>query len=423
MGARAQQDYGFFGPDSVTWKVWGYPTSIVLGFLRAVVIEELDPHLVASVDQSGQVKQRPKLRYDRTMQYFATIKFGDAESVLRASDTLMKIHSRAVGHDPVTGGRLRRQRPGLAAVDPPHRLALDPLHLRDLRPGEALRGRGGAVLGGVRAGRRVPDDRPGRRPPQPRGHPRLLRGVPPAAGRLRGRAGHDGLPARREHDRPARAHARRAARAVQRRRPPRRRSPPCRGGCASSAPPRSRDSPTASRSRSPAPSCGRSPSSTWIQLWALRLASPRTAPIIEPVLRGTPPVHPVVREPAEARAQYGVTDPRVQYAGDPGRTRTTGRPGAVPEAPPRGPAALPRLTLPPSGSPGPRLPGNPTTPRAAVRRAGGGARRANWWAPAAPATAAVPSRPYQSASVGRRRRRWNRRPLPRATHRGGGAGR
>jgi uncharacterized protein (DUF2236 family) len=67
VGARAQQDYGFFGPDSVTWKVWRYPTSIVLGFLRAVVIEELDPHLVASVDQSGQVKQRPKLRYDRTM--------------------------------------------------------------------------------------------------------------------------------------------------------------------------------------------------------------------------------------------------------------------------------------------------------------------------------------------------------------------
>ena len=40
------------------------------------------------------------------MQYFATIKFGDAESVLRASDTLMKIHARAVGHDPVTGGHL-----------------------------------------------------------------------------------------------------------------------------------------------------------------------------------------------------------------------------------------------------------------------------------------------------------------------------
>ena len=97
------EDYGFFGPESVTWKVWSYPTSIVLGFLRAVVIEELDPFLVASVEQSGQVKARPRLRYDRTMQYFATVKFGDAASVLRAADVLMKIHTRAVGVEPLTG--------------------------------------------------------------------------------------------------------------------------------------------------------------------------------------------------------------------------------------------------------------------------------------------------------------------------------
>ena len=98
------RDNGFFGPGSVTWKVWGYPTSMVLGFLRSVVIEELDPFLVASVEHSGQVKQRTKLRYDRTMQYFATVKFGDAESVVKAAHTLVKIHGRAVGPEPVTGG-------------------------------------------------------------------------------------------------------------------------------------------------------------------------------------------------------------------------------------------------------------------------------------------------------------------------------
>ncbi len=101
---RPHRDNGFFGPGSVTWKVWSYPTSIVLGFLRAVVIEELDPFLVASVDHSGQVKQRPQLRYDRTMQYFATVKFGDAESVLKAAETLVKIHGRSVGTEPISGG-------------------------------------------------------------------------------------------------------------------------------------------------------------------------------------------------------------------------------------------------------------------------------------------------------------------------------
>ena len=97
------RDHGFFGPDSVTWRVWGYPTSVVLGFLRSVVVEELDPFLVASVADTGQVKARPALRYDRTIQYFATVAFGDAASVLDAADLLLRIHSRAVGTEPISG--------------------------------------------------------------------------------------------------------------------------------------------------------------------------------------------------------------------------------------------------------------------------------------------------------------------------------
>src|SRR3954464_6062952 len=90
------RDNGFFGPGSVTWRVWSYPTSVVLGFLRAVVIEELDPFLVASVAHRRQVQARTQLRYDRTIQCFATVKFGDAQSVLQAAETLVKIHGRSV---------------------------------------------------------------------------------------------------------------------------------------------------------------------------------------------------------------------------------------------------------------------------------------------------------------------------------------
>src|SRR6476620_4525892 len=60
------RDYGFFGPDSVTWKVWSYPTSLTIGFQRAVVIEELDPALVAAVDKTHDIYARPRTRYDRT---------------------------------------------------------------------------------------------------------------------------------------------------------------------------------------------------------------------------------------------------------------------------------------------------------------------------------------------------------------------
>ena len=61
-------DEGLFAPDSVARRVWSYPTSALLGFIRAVTIEHLDPDLTAAVDASGQVLSRPALRYDRTVR-------------------------------------------------------------------------------------------------------------------------------------------------------------------------------------------------------------------------------------------------------------------------------------------------------------------------------------------------------------------
>lgn len=99
-----RNDEGLFPPASVARRVWSYPTSALLGFIRAVTIEHLDPDLAAAVEASGQVLQRPALRYDRTVQYFATVLFGDAESVIKSSDILMKVHARAHGPNPITGG-------------------------------------------------------------------------------------------------------------------------------------------------------------------------------------------------------------------------------------------------------------------------------------------------------------------------------
>lgn len=106
-----QADYGFFGPGSVTWKVWGYPTSYVLGFARAVTIEHFDPNLAAAVVQSGGVKYRPSTRYGRTLRYFGMVAFGASEETARAADVLVKVHSKAIGNDPVTGGEYDANKP------------------------------------------------------------------------------------------------------------------------------------------------------------------------------------------------------------------------------------------------------------------------------------------------------------------------
>lgn len=99
------EDYGFFGPDSVAWKVWGHPTSLTIGFSRAVVVEELDPNLVASVDHTQDIYRRPATRYDRTIRYFALVAFGDSRTTSKAADVLVKVHSKAIGTEPYGGGR------------------------------------------------------------------------------------------------------------------------------------------------------------------------------------------------------------------------------------------------------------------------------------------------------------------------------
>lgn len=97
------EDYGFFGPDSVTWRVWSYPTSPTVGFSRSVVVEELDPFLVAPVTVSSKIYSQPRVRYDRTLRYFATIKFADSRKAVKASEVLMKVHARAGSVEPVSG--------------------------------------------------------------------------------------------------------------------------------------------------------------------------------------------------------------------------------------------------------------------------------------------------------------------------------
>jgi uncharacterized protein (DUF2236 family) len=102
---QPHQDYGFFGPDSVAWKVWSYPSSLTVGFQRAVVVEELDPNLVAAVDKTHDIYKRPRTRYDRTVRYFAMVAFGGSHETASAADVLVKIHSKAIGIEPYGGGR------------------------------------------------------------------------------------------------------------------------------------------------------------------------------------------------------------------------------------------------------------------------------------------------------------------------------
>lgn len=96
-------DFGFFGPESVTWKVFGYPTAPTVAFQRTAVIEMFDPFVLASVADTGAVMNRTKLRYERTLQYMETLAFADSGTALKASQALVRIHHRIGGLEPISG--------------------------------------------------------------------------------------------------------------------------------------------------------------------------------------------------------------------------------------------------------------------------------------------------------------------------------
>ena len=110
MESIRRDDYGFFGPDSPSWKVWASPTALI-GFQRAVVLEHFDPFLAAAVADSAGIYTDPSGRLDRTLAYFLTVAVADGRTAIEVSDALMRIHARTKGIEPITGSRYSANNP------------------------------------------------------------------------------------------------------------------------------------------------------------------------------------------------------------------------------------------------------------------------------------------------------------------------
>lgn len=105
-----RDDYGFFGPDSPSWKVWAAPTALI-GFQRSVVLEHFDPFLAAAVADSAGIYNDPYGRLDRTLAYFLTVAVADGRTAVGVSEALMRVHAKATGVEPITGARYSANNP------------------------------------------------------------------------------------------------------------------------------------------------------------------------------------------------------------------------------------------------------------------------------------------------------------------------
>jgi uncharacterized protein (DUF2236 family) len=95
-------DAGIFGPDSVAWRIHADPTMLI-GGLRALLVQALEPRAMAAVDQHSRFREDPWGRLERTTHFVLTTTYGDTASAEDAAARVRKVHERIHGVDPVTG--------------------------------------------------------------------------------------------------------------------------------------------------------------------------------------------------------------------------------------------------------------------------------------------------------------------------------
>jgi uncharacterized protein (DUF2236 family) len=113
-GWTAEEDVlGFFGPDSVTWRIHSDPTFSV-GGLRALLLQALHPVAMDGVARfSGGFREEPWPRLIRTATYVDTLTFGTRTEAQKAVDAVRGIHRRLGGTEATTGRTYRVDDPDL----------------------------------------------------------------------------------------------------------------------------------------------------------------------------------------------------------------------------------------------------------------------------------------------------------------------
>jgi uncharacterized protein (DUF2236 family) len=110
----AEEDLlGFFGPDSVTWRIHADP-SYHLGGMRALMLQALHPVAMDGVaTQSAGFRDEWWMRMTRTGQYVETLTFGTRTEARRMAARVRGLHRQLSGVEGTTGRAYRVDDPDL----------------------------------------------------------------------------------------------------------------------------------------------------------------------------------------------------------------------------------------------------------------------------------------------------------------------
>lgn len=105
-------DPGLFGPESVTWHMYGDPMMWV-GGVRALYLQALHPRAVHGLLQNSDLNRDPWGRLLRTADFVGTITYGSTREAERRAARVRAIHRRLSAVDPGTGTRFSVDDPEL----------------------------------------------------------------------------------------------------------------------------------------------------------------------------------------------------------------------------------------------------------------------------------------------------------------------
>jgi uncharacterized protein (DUF2236 family) len=95
-------DLGYFGPDSVSWRVHREVT-VLFGGARALLLQAAHPLVIAGARETGFYERNPWRRLQRTLMLTYALTFGSKGEARAAAERINEVHARIKGVDSVTG--------------------------------------------------------------------------------------------------------------------------------------------------------------------------------------------------------------------------------------------------------------------------------------------------------------------------------
>lgn len=93
----SRQDEGLFGPSSVCWQVHGDVTSMMIGGIASLMLQMLDPRVLAGVWDHSVFRQDMRGRLRRTAAFLARTTFGDKAQALDEIARIRRVHDHVHG--------------------------------------------------------------------------------------------------------------------------------------------------------------------------------------------------------------------------------------------------------------------------------------------------------------------------------------